>query len=208
MSSPNSPTLTLDVRARRSEQYIALLALGAGACGVALLSALDFWLACLTGGGYLALAGAGLRRAGWIGSRHRIVSLSWLADGRWLLTDCNQNSVTGQLSPDTRLGRHAVWLRWTAEPQGRRSMLLARGDVRENELRQLIVRLRIRSTERALPETAPRMRTIRELRRVYAQICRNSANFRLSGQSIRAVLGGRSRSGFRPAIGPRGNAGR
>jgi hypothetical protein len=52
------------------------------------------------------------------------------------------------------------------------------------------------------------MRTVRERRHEAAKMCRNSANFRRGGQSIRAVLGGRSGGTFRPAFRPREDAGR
>jgi hypothetical protein len=154
MSSRNSPTLTLDVRRRRAERHAASLALVAGACGVLLLDVT--WTNLLAGAGCLAAIGFGLWRAGWIGSRHRIVGLRWVADGRWLLTDSRENALAGELSAGTRLARNALWLRWTT-PHGRqRSMLLAPGDLPPSQLRALRVRLRIEALERALPDVPRR----------------------------------------------------
>lgn len=103
----------------------------------------------------LIVIGFGLWRAGWIGSRHRIVGLSWQADGRWLLADGGQNTFTGELAGGTRLFGNALWLQWTTPNHRFRSMLLATGDLPAGQLRALAVRLRIEAPERALPE-APR----------------------------------------------------
>jgi hypothetical protein len=106
------------------------------------------------------LVAAGLWQAGWIGSGRRLTSICWLGDGRWLLThnDCNggQNTVPAELCADTRLLGPALWLRWKTGRASRRSMLLIEDDVAPEQLRRLLVRLRIMSTEwateRALPE--------------------------------------------------------
>ena len=140
---------------RRAEQCAAWLVLVAGACGVLLLGATS-WTTQLAGGGCLAAIGFGLWRQGWIGSRHRIVGLRWLADGRWLLADGREAACLGVLSADTRFARTALWLCWKTPRGRRRSMLLARGDLPASELRALSVRLRIEALERALPEARAR----------------------------------------------------
>jgi hypothetical protein len=127
----------------------------AGACSVLLLGAVS-WTNLPAGAATLAAIGFGLWRAGWIGSRHRIVGLRWLADGRWLLADSRGNAFSGELSAGTRLARNACWLHWTTSGDRSRTMLLARGDLSDSELRALAVRLRIEAVERVLPE--PRRR--------------------------------------------------
>jgi hypothetical protein len=152
MSSRNSPTLTLDVRTRRAEQRAAWLTLVAAACAVVLLGA----VAAVAAG---AIAW-GLWRAGWIGSRHRIVAVRWLADGRWTLVDGAGAAIPGELSADTRQIPNAVWLRWKTGPARRRSMLLTAGDLPAGQLRALAVRLKIEAPiggmKRALPEAGAR----------------------------------------------------
>jgi hypothetical protein len=163
MSSRNSPTLTLDVRARRVEPCAAALVLVGGACG-ALLAGATFWPASwtniLAAAGCLAVIGSGLWRAGWIGSRHRIVELRWLADGRWVLTGNREAAcpvqLSGELCAGTRLGRNALWLVWRTPRGPRRSLLLAPGDLPASQLRALSVRLRTEAVERALPEARGR----------------------------------------------------
>jgi hypothetical protein len=139
---------------RRAERCAGWLVLGAGACGVLLLGA-QSGINLLAGAACLSVIGFGLWRAGWIGSRHRIVGLSWQADGRWLLADGRANTSPGELAGGTRLFANALWLQWRTPNYRFRSMLLAAGDLRAGQLRALAVRLRIEAPERALPE-APR----------------------------------------------------
>ena len=155
MSSRNSPTLTLDVRQRRAESCAARLVLAGGACGALLLGPTS-WLGLLAAFAGLPLIGLGLWRAGWIGSRHRIVGLRWLADGRWMLAGNRESMAVGELSAATRLVRNVLWLVWSTSNGRRRSMLLAPGDLPASELRALSVRLRIDGAGRALPEAGPR----------------------------------------------------
>jgi hypothetical protein len=139
---------------RRAEPCAAGLVLIAGACGVLLLGGAS-WTNLSAAAASLAAIGFGLWRAGWIGSRHRIVRVHWLADGRWLLDDGRAKGFAGELAAGTRLARDALWLRWRT-PNGRlRTLLLARGDLPETQRRALSVRLRIEALERVLPE-APR----------------------------------------------------
>jgi hypothetical protein len=140
---------------RRAEPCAAWLVLVAGVCAVLLLGAAS-WSTQLAGAGCVAAVGFGLWRQGWIGSRHRIVGLRWLADGRWVLADSRESAFPGVLSAGTRLARNALWLCWTTSRGRRRSMLLATGDLPASELRSLAVRLRIEALERALPEARAR----------------------------------------------------
>lgn len=151
MSSRNSPTLTLDVRHRRAEPCAAGLVLVGVACAVPWLPDPTSWTTLLGGAACLAAMGFGLWRAGWIGSRHRITRLRWLADGRWVLADSRDQACHAELSTRTRLAGTTLWLCWRTS-RGLRSMLLAPGDLPVNELRALCVRLRVEALERALPE--------------------------------------------------------
>ncbi|HKS58537.1 MAG TPA: hypothetical protein VJS12_24800 [Steroidobacteraceae bacterium] len=112
-------------------------------------------MSLLAGAACLAAIGFGFWRAGWIGSRHRIVGLDWRGDGRWLLADSRQRTFTGELAGGTRLFGNALWLQWRTPNCRFRSMLLVASDLPPSQLRALAVRLRIGALERALPE-APR----------------------------------------------------
>jgi hypothetical protein len=140
---------------RRAEQRAAGLALVAAGCAVALLGSAPGWTQWLAAGGFVAIAW-GSWRAGWLGVRHRIFTVCWHADGRWLLADRCGSTFPGQLSAQTRVLPGGVWLRWRTGPRQRRSMLLTAGDLPAGQLRALAVRLRIEALERALPESAAR----------------------------------------------------
>jgi hypothetical protein len=155
MSSRNSPTLTLEVNGRRAETRAAWLVLACAACAVVLLGALPFWTQGLAGAAVAGIA-FGLWRAGWIGSRHRITGVRWLADGGWSLADRHRSAIPAHLAGDTRLAGHLVWLRWRTAPGRCRSMLLTRGDMPAGQLRALRTRLGIEALERALPDTPTR----------------------------------------------------
>jgi hypothetical protein len=155
MSSRNSPTLTLEVNGRRTETRAAWVVLACAACAVVLLGFQPFWIQGLSAAAVGAIT-LGLWRAGWIGSRHRIVGVRWSADGRWVLADRHGSAIPAELSADTRLAGQLIWLRWKLAPGRGRSMLLARGDMPAEQLRALRVRLRIEALERALPDTPTR----------------------------------------------------
>ena len=143
MSSQGSPTLDLDVRARRIEGRIAIAAVVTAALSPWLLHSLDPVMlvpVCLASGALLA---AGFWRAGWLGRRYRIARIAWLSDGRWLLeTHAGRNSEA-RLDAGTRRGRSFAWLRWRSSHflSQRHSMLLVHDDLRPGELRRLLVRL-------------------------------------------------------------------
>jgi toxin CptA len=155
MSSRNSPTLTLEVNGRRTETRAAWLVLASAVCSVALLGGLPFWMRALAGATVGAI-GLGLWRAGWIGSKYRIIAARWAADGRWVLTDRHRSAIPAELSGATRLAGRVVWLHWKIAPGRRRSMLLARGDMPAGQLRALRARLGIEALERALPDIPTR----------------------------------------------------
>lgn len=141
MSSPGSPTLELDVRFRRTERLIACVAIAAAMTSPWLIQALEPLHLALLSIGAASLLAVGFWRLGWIGQRHRLGRIAWLADGRWLLNTGSGERVEAELSHTTRRGRTFAWLRWQAPH--RYSMLLVRGDLAGSELRRLLVRLGI-----------------------------------------------------------------
>src|SRR5687768_3315603 len=129
MSLPDSATLirpmTIDVRARRTERRLGVLALLAVALTSALATLTPMLGAPVLGtplfgatmlGTTLVLAavsiGLGLWRQGWLGGKRRLTAISWLADGRWLLADADHASMSADLRADSRVGGRWLWLRW------------------------------------------------------------------------------------------------
>lgn len=149
MSSTSSPPLHCEVHSRRTERRVATVALTAGALAP-FMAGLPGDVSMLCALAATLLIGSGLRRAGWLRPEGGIAAMSWLADGRWLLTDRRGRAVEGVLRSESRVGRRGVWLRWDVSTHesgrpgvARRSLLLAGGDMPANELRRLIVRLRL-----------------------------------------------------------------
>jgi hypothetical protein len=149
MSSTSSPTVACDVRSRRVETRVAWLALTLS-LGLPLVvgSMIDLPAALSMGASAVMalLIGVGLAQAGWLGSDRRLAAISWLGDGRWLLTDQAGRTVEGRLRSDARAVRGAVWLSWqvaSGSIPSSRSILLAQGDVPDADLRRLSARLRL-----------------------------------------------------------------
>jgi hypothetical protein len=142
MSSTSSPALTIDVRARRAERVVAL--------GVSALAAFAPWLMTeLTAGAASvaavatgALALWGFRRAGWLGGGRSIARITWTSERRWIL-EAGSRASEATLTSGTRVGRTVLWLQWRTEGDLRRTLLLAWGDLPDEELRRLVARLRI-----------------------------------------------------------------
>jgi Membrane-bound toxin component of toxin-antitoxin system len=155
MSSRNSPTLTLEVNGRRAEALAAWLALVTAGGTVVLLGAAPSWAQWLAAAAVGPIA-FGFWRAGWIGSRHRLTGVRWLADGNWFLADRDSSAIPAKLAGNARSAGSAVWLCWQTAPGRRRSMLLVRGDLPAEQLRSLRVRLRIQAPERVLPDAPAR----------------------------------------------------
>jgi len=141
MSSPYSATLTpgkaltIDVRSRRSERRIVVLALGGVAVSAILLSLPALLVVS-------AVVLFGFRSRGWLGGPDRVTAVSWLSDGRWILTGADRKNIPATLSADTRIGNGWLWLRWHTEREVR-SMLLLKGDALPAEIRRLNARLRL-----------------------------------------------------------------
>jgi len=149
MSLPSSATLTptraltLDVRSRRSERRLGALALlGIAATSMLLplplLSAALFFVVAAT------VVVLGLWSQGWLDGAHRLTVVSWLSDGRWILSSATRKNIPATLSAESRAGSYWLWLRWHTGA-GDRSMLILTGDVLPMELRRLSVRLRLES---------------------------------------------------------------
>lgn len=146
MSSQYSATLTpgkaltIDVRSRRSERWLGVLASGGVALSAMLLSQ-PLLLAAL------AIVLLGFWWQGWLGGADRLTTVSWLSDGSWVLTSANRKNIPATLSAETRIGSRWLWLRWHTGGAGsrQRSMLLLTGDVLPAELRRLGARLRLES---------------------------------------------------------------
>lgn len=152
MSLPDSATLTrtmtLDVRGRRTERLLGMVALVAVAVATALLSSFTPLQAATFYTFVTAVILSGLWRQGWVGGERRLTGLSWLADGRWLLSDARHPAMPAGLLGGSRVGSRWLWLRWSADCSQRphcRSMLLLHGDLPAADLRRLVVRLRLQS---------------------------------------------------------------
>lgn len=163
MSSQGLPTLELDVRLRRTETVVAVVASTLAVAAPWLLASFAFELSIVAA----VVVPAGFWRAGWIGRQRQIIRIVWQADGRWFLTDAHGRTCEAVLRADTRINTKAIWLRWDIQldrPHSMstrasnhastnpvstnlmstsRSMLLASGDVSEPALRRWFVRLRM-----------------------------------------------------------------
>jgi hypothetical protein len=150
MSLPDFATLTIDVRARRAERLLGMVALTGVAMTAVLLLSVSMMLAFAVLVLGLGATAFGLRSQGWLGGAGGLTSISWLADGRWLLSDGCHTNQPAELRGDSRVGSRWVWLRWQllSSPSKSRSMLLLDGDIPAADLRRLIVRLRLPSQRR------------------------------------------------------------
>lgn len=148
MSSTDSatPALTLDVRSRRSERRLGVLAL-LGVAAASLLLPVPLLSAVLLFVIAAAVVGLGLWWQGWLGGGDRLTAVSWLPDGSWVLTSATRKNIPATLSADSRIGSRWLWLRWhtSGARPGHRSMLILKGDVLPAELRRLSARLRLDS---------------------------------------------------------------
>jgi hypothetical protein len=152
MLLPSSAILTIDVRARRAERVLGVLAsLGLAGAGMLLFPPFSF-LSVAFFIFVTAAVIAGLWLHGWLGGARRLARIARLPDGRWQLRDARHTDVIAELRADSRIGAHWLWLRWNAESAWRSgpSMLLVHGDLPTADLRRLSVRLRLD----ACPQTA------------------------------------------------------
>lgn len=152
MSLPDSAiltrTMTIDVRGRRTERLLGMVALVAVAVAAALLPSFTAMQVALFYTCATAVVLSGLWRQGWLGGARRLTGLSWLADGQWLLTDARHAAMPAELLGGSRVGSRWVWLRLRADDSQRphrRAMLLLHSDLAAADLRRLVVRLRLQS---------------------------------------------------------------
>ena len=146
MSSTSSPTLIIEVRARRTERLVAVCTLAIVFLSPWLLMSLAPAAAFSAGVAAVLAAAMGFRLAGWLGGRTSIARLSWIPEGRWFLTDRAGAQLEASLGAGTRVGPGLVWLQWrvlTARFPLVRTMLLTDRDLPAQDLRRLVVRLRI-----------------------------------------------------------------
>ena len=154
MSLPGLPRLDIEVRDRRGERRIAVVASALALCMPWLMvPAISAPIAA--GAGLLSAIAvvAGFHHAGWWRGPRRIERVIWSSDGEWLLIDASGRKREVQLATDTRMGPGCVWLHWqTTRPH---TLLLLLCDVSADQLRRLSVRLRIdRRSDSALPRAA------------------------------------------------------
>jgi hypothetical protein len=144
MSLPSSPPLNLDLRVRPTEERIVTASL--------VLAALAPWV---LPGSFLLLSSlslllclcvyAGVYNAGWLAVPHAVVRLAWLADGRWIVSECSGATAECELNPSSRVVSGAVWLKLQSaqQPDRKYTLLLTRADSNRADLRRLIVRLQL-----------------------------------------------------------------
>jgi hypothetical protein len=139
MSSPGLPTLTIDIAARRGERRIAVATLFIVPCAVAQWGLSS---AALAGVGALVVVALayGFIALGWVGGGSRLTRIVCRSDGTWSLCEASGQRVETDLTTASRISPQALWLRWDAR---RPPLLLLRGDIPDNEFRQLLVRLRV-----------------------------------------------------------------
>ena len=144
MSSPNSPPLTLELRAPRLEAWIACVAVI-----MAALVPLAFlpWMAGVVCGVVAAgLMYSGFASTHWLARAHQIVRVSWLADGSWLVEESTGTVRECELRRGSRVFAHAAWLCLDTSGSSRKPLhllLTSFGLRHPSELRRLILRLRV-----------------------------------------------------------------
>jgi hypothetical protein len=145
MSSPSSPPLILDVADRPAERWI-----GYGTVAAAFVlpfGALPFETHSILLAAVLlsALVVVSLRACGWLGGPHCVVHVAWLADGRWIAVQASGATAECELCLNSRIGARALWLRLRPIGASARtfSLLLSRAHDPDDQVRRLIVRLRL-----------------------------------------------------------------
>lgn len=147
MSSPSSPPLILDVRARSAERALAWGILGLAFVCPWLFAGPPLVLAALSVL-CVGVSWLGLFHCGWLEGARRVAQVAWLADGRWFITTSDGRSMECELDLTSRVGAMAIWLRLrTCElPVRRYSLLLTRADDCAEDVRRLGIRLRLEGT--------------------------------------------------------------
>jgi hypothetical protein len=140
MSSPDFPTLHLDVSARRAERAFALALLTLAVLATFLLFQQSLATVAIAGLCATLAIGVTFRRLGWLGGTRRLTRVACQPDGQWVLSDVSGRRIECELKPSSRITARALWLEWTG-PAG--PLLLLSGDVPAADFRRLVVRLRL-----------------------------------------------------------------
>ena len=145
MSSTSSPPLIVDVRDRPAERWVGYAAIATAAVLPFSAFAFETQSILLLSSFLSAVVLVGLRACRWFGGPRRIVQVAWLADGRWLAVQANGATSKCELCLNSRIGSRALWLRLRRieAPAGTFSLLLSRSQDSNDQLRRLIVRLRL-----------------------------------------------------------------
>lgn len=145
MSSPGSPTIDLDVRARRAELAVVAFAIACVLFGLSFSNESIFNI--VVAAACLLTSVLGLfYTVGWLGGSRRLTRIVWRTEGHWLLCDAGGTTRECALSGASRVTPYVAWLCW----KGRRTrpLLLVSGDVPDGDFRRLVVRLRMDARDR------------------------------------------------------------
>jgi hypothetical protein len=141
MSSPDFPTLHLDVSARRTERALALVVLSLAVLATFLLFQQSFVTIAIAALCSTLTIGIAFRRFGWLGGARRLTRVVCQPDGQWVLSDVGGRRIECELKSSSRITARALWLEWTGG--GGPPLLLLAGDVPAADFRRLVVRLRL-----------------------------------------------------------------
>lgn len=144
MSSLNSPSLSLELRAPTMSAYLSYGATALGA--MAPLSILPIRPALGLSLAIAALLYLGFRMAGWVGSRVPLARVSWSSDGRWFVEDVAGEVSECELHHSSRVFARSAWLCLTPvhTPRKRHRLWITSHHLRHSaQLRSLTVRLRL-----------------------------------------------------------------
>jgi hypothetical protein len=141
MSSPDFPTLHLDVSARRAERALALAVLTLAVLATLLLFHQSFAMVAIAAACSTLAIGVALCRLGWLGGARRLTRVVCQPDSQWILSDAGGRRIECELKASSRITARALWLEWTG--QAGPPLLLLPGDVPTADFRRLVVRLRL-----------------------------------------------------------------
>lgn len=144
MSSLNSPSLSLELRAPAASACLAY--------GATVVGALTPWaMLPMKPAMGLSVASAailylGFRLAGWVGARVSLARVSWVSDGRWFVQDADGEMTECELHHTSRVFVRSAWLCLTpldARHRRHRLWITPHHLRHPAQLRALLVRLRL-----------------------------------------------------------------
>jgi hypothetical protein len=141
MSSPDFPTLHLDVSARRTERALALVVLSLAVLATFLLFQQSFVRIAVAALCSTLAIGIAFRLLGWLGGARQLTRVVCQPDGQWVLSDAGGRRIECELKSSSRITGSALWLEWTGRTGP--PLLLLNGDVPAADFRRLVVRLRL-----------------------------------------------------------------